>query len=104
MYVCLSSILEKLRQKPTHQMISRVCSLLVAKWRIIGFELLHNKPEVVKNIESTTKSNDEKCLDMLITWLETDSYASYSKLIDALYQCGLDNAAEKVKNKILMSH
>ena len=59
------------------------------------------EPEYVQNIESTTKSNDDKCLDMLVKWLETDTTASYFKLINALKECDLHNAAEKTKNKVL---
>ena len=68
--------LVKLKEKPTHQILCRVARYLTADWRLVGFELL--KPEDVKNIECTTKPIDEKCLDMLIRWLEIDSSASYS--------------------------
>jgi len=80
-------------------MLSRVTSYLTADWRRIAYELL--KPEDVKNIAATTKSNEEKCLDMLIKWLETDINASYSQLIDALNEQDLQNAAEKIKEKVL---
>ena len=80
-------------------MLSRIRGYLAADWRIIGYELL--KPEDVKNIESTTAPNDDKCLDMLIKWLESDTSASYSNLIDALNEHDLHDAAEKIKNKVL---
>ena len=92
-----SSILAKLKEKPTHKMLSRITDILTADWRRIGYELL--EPKYVKNIESTTKQNEEKCLDMLIKWLETDTSASYSKLIEAFIECNLLNAAEKIKEK-----
>ena len=88
-----------LKERPTPKMLSRITGYLAANWRLIGYELL--KPEDVRNIESTTASNDNKCLDMLIKWVETDTSASYSKLIDALNEHNLHNAAEKIKNKVL---
>ena len=88
-----------LRKRPTHKMLSRITGCLAAYWRVLGYELL--KPEDVKNIECTTASNDNKCLDMLIKWLESDTSASYSQLIDALVEHDLHNAAEQIKNKML---
>ena len=88
-----------LRKRPTHKMLSRITGCLAAYWRVLGYELL--KPEDVKNIECTTAPNDNKCLDMLIKWLESDTSASYSKLIDALDEHDLHNAAEQIKNKVL---
>ena len=86
-------------EKPTHKMLSRITSCLTADWRRIAYELL--KPEDVKSIELSTKPNDDKCLDMLIKWLETDTSASYSKLIDALHEHDLPSVAEQIKDKVL---
>ena len=80
--VCFINFLVKLQERPTHKMLTRISGHIAAHWRVIGYELL--KPKDVKNIESTTAHNDDKCLDMLIKWLESDSSASYSTLIDAL--------------------
>ena len=88
-----------LKERPTHKMLSRITVYLAADWRIIGYELL--KPEDVNNIECTTVSNKDKCLNMLIKWLASDTSASYSKLIDALNEYDLHNAAERIKNKVL---
>ena len=93
------NFLVKLKEKPTHKMLSRIRGYLAAEWRVIGYELL--RPEDVKNIDSTTAPNDVKCLDMLIKWLESDTSASYSKLINALYEHELLNAAEQIKSKVL---
>ena len=80
-------------------MLSRITGYFAAYWRIIGYELL--KPEIVKSIECTTASNDDKCLDVLIKWLESDTTATYSKLINALHEHDLHNAAENIKIKVL---
>ena len=83
-------------------MLSRITSFLTDHWRRIAYELL--QPQDVKSIESTTKSNDDKCLDVLIKWLETDPSASYSKLIEALNELDLSSAADNVKKKILNNY
>ena len=81
-------------------MLSRINCFLTAHWKKIACELLNL--ENVKNIDSTTKNNEEKCLDMLMKWLETDTTATYSKLIDALYEHSLDAVAEQIKDKVLV--
>ena len=80
-------------------MLSRISCSLAAHWKNIACELLNL--EDVKNIDSTTKNNEDKCLDMLIKWLETDTTATYSKLIDALCEHNLDAVAEQIKDKVL---
>ena len=84
-------------------MLSRITSLLAADWRFVGYELLKNSQDV-KNIESTPASNNNKCLDMLIKWVESETSASYSKLIDALNEHGLDNVADKIMEKVLKDY
>ena len=83
-------------------MLSRITSLLAADWRHVGYELL--QPEDVDTIESTTTTNNDKCLNMLMKWLKSDISASYSKLIDALNEHELTNAAEKVMDKVLKEY
>ena len=80
-------------------MLSRISGHIAANWRVIGYELL--QPKDVKSIELTTALNDDKCLDMLIKWLESDPSAKYSTLIDALNELDLHNAAEQIKKKVL---
>lgn len=78
-------------------MLSQVSNYLVPNWSRIGYQLLD--PQYVKNIESTTKRNADKCHDMLMQWLETDTSATYSKLLDVLYLLDLPNTAEQIKEK-----
>ena len=81
-------------------MLSRITGHLAAHWKRIGYELLELKD--VESINSIAKTDDEKCLDMLIKWLTTDPSATYSKLIDALNEYDdLSSAVEKIKNKVL---
>ena len=80
-------------------MLARITGHLAAHWRRIGYELL--ELDDVESINSTAKTDDDKCLDMLIKWLQTDSSASYSKLIEALDEYDLTSAVEKIKNKVL---
>ena len=89
-----------MKEKPTPKMLARITGHLAAHWKRVGYELL--EPDDVKSINSTAKADDEKCLDMLIKWFETDPSASYSKLIDALNEHDdLSSAVEKIKNKVL---
>ena len=60
-------------------MLSRITDHLAAHWKRIGYELL--ELDDVESIDSTAKTDDKKCLDMLIKWLKTDPSASYSKLV-----------------------
>ena len=89
-----------LKEKPTPRMLSRITSLLAADWRFVGYELLKNSQDVT-NIEATTASNNNKCLDMFLKWVESDTSASYSKLIDALKKHRLNNVADEIKNEVL---
>ena len=82
-----------------HKILSRIAGDVMDDWRGIGYELL--EPDDVKNIESTSKRDKAKCLDMLVLWLETDPSASYSKLIEALRIYDLSCAIEKIKNGVL---
>ena len=82
-------------------MLSRINGDLIMTddWRNIGYELL--EPGDVKSIDSTAKHEKAKCLDMLIKWLETDTSASYSKLIGALNELDISSAVEKIKKAVL---
>ena len=93
-------ILDKLKEKPTLQLLSRIKRYFAAHWRDIGYELLTATPQDVKTIEHTNKTDDEKCFDMLNRWVEVDANASYSKLINALREYDLNNAVEKIKDDI----
>ena len=95
MQLCI--ILDKLKEKPTLQMLSRIKRHFAIHWRDIGYELLIATPEDVQIIERTNKTESEKCFDMLKRWVEVDVNASYSKLIDALHEYNLDNAIEQIK-------
>ena len=89
----------KLNQKPMHKILSRINAELTDDWRNIGYELL--EPDYVENIDSSTKHDKAKCLDMLIKWLKTDPSATYSKLIEALCRYDLSCAIEKIKVEVL---
>ena len=91
--------LAKLKERPTEKILSQITDDLVPNWNRIGFQLLESKH--VKNIQSETKPNVDKCLDMLMKWLETDTSATYSKLINALYLLDCQNTAEQIKKKLL---
>lgn len=81
-------------------MLSRIKGHFAIHWRDIGCELLNYGD--VQKIEHTNKTKEEKCFDMLETWLKTDTNASYSKLIDALQEYHLESAIKTIKDKVYM--
>ena len=93
-------ILDKLKEKPSLQLLSRIKRHFAVHWRDIGYELLTVTPEDVEMIGRTNKTDDEKCFDMLKRWVEVDANASYSRLIDALHVYDLSNAAEKIMDDV----
>ena len=99
-YVYLIKFLAKLKERPTPQKLSLFTSLIAAHWKFVGDQLL--KPQYVKIIASRNESPEELCREMLLKWLETDTSASYSKLIDTLNKCDLNDTAGQIKNKVLL--
>ena len=99
-YIYIITNLDKLKRKPILQLLSRTKRHFATHWRDIGYELLTATPEDVQAIERTNKTEDEKCFDILKRWVETDANASYSKLIDALHEYDLNDAAKKIMDKI----
>ena len=96
------TMLDKLQEKPTLQLLSRIKRHFAVHWRDIGYELLTATPDDVQMIDSehTNKNDNQKCFDMLKRWREVDADASYSKLIDALNVYNLDTAVQQVMNEI----
>ena len=86
--------------KPTLRILSRIKDHFAIHWKDIGYELLITTPKDVEIIESTNKSESGKCFDMLKRWMETDTNACYSKLINALRVYNLEDAAEMIMDKI----
>ena len=80
-------------------MLSQISNYFADDWKKISFKLLEHAD--VKSIGSTNDPNDEKCLEMLVKWLETDTSATYSKLIDALCEHDLQDVAKKIEDKVL---
>ena len=81
-------------------MLARIKCHFAVHWRDTGYELLTHTPEDVDIIGHSNKSEEDKCLDMLKRWVETDVNASYSKLIDALHEYKLDTATEEIEDEL----
>ena len=56
-------------------------------------------PEAVKIIDSSSKTNEEKCRGMLEKWLDSSNIPCYHDLIKALEEHSLYNASEIVKKQ-----
>ena len=95
-------MLDKLQEKPTLRLLSRIKHHFAVHWRDIGYELLTATPDDVQLIDSehTNKTEDQKCFNMLKRWVEVDANASYSKLIEALHVYNLDNAVKQIIDEI----
>ena len=98
--ICTMLLIDKLLERPTPQMLSRIKRHFASHWVDVGYELLTTTPEDVGTIQHSNKTENEKCFDMLTRWVETDANASYSKLIDALNVYDLNIAIEKVIGSI----
>ena len=87
-----------MRNKPTIRILSRVKQHFSAHWKDVAVELLEH--EDVRSIDNSSKTNEEKCFDMLEKWLETSSSPSYLDLIKALKRFNLNHAIEMVKKQV----
>ena len=62
--------------------------------------LLTTTPKDIQLIDRRNKAEEEKCFDMLERWLEVDANASYSKLINALFEYNLGNTIKLIIDRI----
>ena len=101
MHACIHNLwyfTDVLKKKPTHKVLVRVKQHFAHRWKDIAYELLLvNSDSEVKIIDSSPKSIEEKCFDMLQKWLETTSNPCYYDLIKALEEHNLYAASENVK-------
>ena len=68
----------------------------------IGLELdiPNSKLKAIKN-DSTVPDSREKCREMLQTWLDDDTHATWKKLCDALKETNQSVLGEKIKEAII---
>ena len=74
---------------------------VATKWYTLGVELLDGDTAVLDVIETNHQSDDDRCSRMFKKWLEMKTDASWSKLVTALNDIGLNSAADSVHHKKL---
>ena len=71
---------------------------LPSHWKSIGYELIDQYK--IANIACSVDSLENKCFNMLTTWLESDSKPCYCKLFAALETYEYHDLLRKVKEII----
>lgn len=91
--------LEILKSKPKPNILARTKQHFAEKWKDIAFELIDDY-RAFTCIDDTSKSDESKCMDMLVLWLEKHKDSSYQKLFDALKHHKMLTAIEKIKEQV----
>ena len=69
---------------------------IATKWYILGVKLLNGNTAVLDLIETNYLSDDDRCSRMFKRWLEMKPDASWSQLVIALKNIGMNTAADNV--------
>ena len=72
-----------------------VVPLVTSKWYRLGVELFDERERhKLDTIETNHKNNvDESCFEMFRTWLQTDTNATWSRIVEALESPGINLAS-----------
>ena len=69
---------------------------VATRWYCLGVELLDSNTAVLDVIKTSHQRDDDRCSEMFERWLEMKPDASWSQLVTALNNIGLNSAAENV--------
>ena len=81
--------------KPSIKMLQRhVIPYVATKWYRLGAELFDEREEhKLDTIEANHKNDvDECCFEMFRTWLQTDTNATWYRIVEALESLGINLA------------
>jgi len=80
-------------------LVNHVASSVVKCWYELGLQLLDPKYESDLEAIETDPKNDAKtsCRKMFSSWLKTDKFASWNKLVEALTSIGMEYEASNIK-------
>ena len=70
---------------------------VATRWYALGVELLDGDAAVLDVIKTNHQRDDDRCTEMFKTWLEMKTDASWSQLVTALSDIGLNTAADNVR-------
>ena len=71
------------------------------RWYELGVELLDSSTAVLDVIKTSHQRDDDRCSEMFKTWLEMKPDASWSQLVTALTNIGMNTAADNIRHSIL---
>ena len=71
------------------------------RWYTLGVELLDGDTAVLDVIKTNYQHDDDRCTEMFKKWLEMKPDASWSQLVTALNDIGLNTAADNVRHSMI---
>ena len=70
---------------------------VATRWYDLGVELLDGNTAVLDVIKTSHQRDDDRCSEMFKTWLEMKPDASWSQLVTALTNIGMNTAADNIQ-------
>ena len=94
--ICAIDFTDQINLKDLNDVMRQEARGIAIKWYTLGVELLDGHTAVLDVIETTYQSDDNRCSRMFEKWLEMKPDASWSQLVIALNNIGLNFAADNV--------
>lgn len=83
-------------------LVIHVTPAIADKWNVLGLVLLDSKyADHLKTIEANHHDVQTRCLKMFDKWLNTDTMASWDKMIEALEKIQMNIAARRIRQLLL---
>ena len=87
---------EGLTLKQLNNVMRHEAAGVATRWFDLGVELLNSNTAVLDVIKTSLQRDDERCSEMFKTWLQMKPDTSWSQLVTALHNIGLNTAANNV--------
>ena len=87
----------QLNLKDLNNAMRREAAGVATRWYELGVELLDSNTAVLDVIQSDHQSDNARCSKMFKAWLEMKPDASWSQLVTALNNIGLNTAADNLR-------
>ena len=84
--------------KDLNNVMRREAAGVATRWYDLGVDLLDSNTAVLDVIQSDHLSDNARCSKMFKAWLEIKPDASWSQLVTALNNIGLNTAADNVQH------
>ncbi|XP_065901883.1 uncharacterized protein [Dysidea avara] len=89
---------DQLNLKELNNVMRREAAGVATRWYDLGLELLDSNTAVLDVIQSDHQSDNARCSKMFKAWLEMKPDASWSQLVTALSNIGLNTPADNVRH------